>query len=89
MPNFWRPRHTAGLFAYPGVVMACPDDHITGADAARRFGFSRTWCNTARHRGKLRQRPCGHYSYREVQALELKARKTGMVLRGQRALITV
>lgn len=62
--------------------MACPDDHITGAQAARRFGFSRSWCNTQRYLGNLRQQPCGHYVYREIQELEAKVCKTGMVRRG-------
>lgn len=78
------PRHTAGLFAYPGAVnMACPDDHLTGAEAGRRFGLSRTWCNTARYYGRLVQQPCGHYRYRDVQKAEAEARKTGMVRSGR------
>lgn len=72
----------AGLFACPGVAMDCPDDHITGAAAARRFGFSRSWCNTARLGGRLRRLDCGHYLYDEVQDAEAEARKTRMVRRG-------
>lgn len=86
-PKARKPCHTAGLFAYPGVDMACPDDHLTGAAAGRRFGFHRTWCNTARTNGKLAQQPCGHYRYRDVQAAEREARESGMVRRGMRALI--
>lgn len=88
VPKTWKAPLTRGLFAYPGVVnMACPDTHLTGAAAARRFGFHRTWCNTQRTLGHLQQQPCGHYLYRDVQRLEAQARASGMVLRGARALI--
>lgn len=62
--------------------MACPPDHWNGAQAARRFGFSRSWCNTQRILGHLAQQPCGHYRYRDIQAAEQKARESGMVRRG-------
>lgn len=65
--------------------IACPDDHLTGAAAARLFNVSRSWCNTQRLRKKLTQLSCGHYQYRAVQAAEAKARQSGMVLRGARA----
>lgn len=82
MPANRKPCREVGLFVYPGVVMACPDDHLTGAAAARRFGFSRSWCNTQRLLGYLIRQPCGHYRYRDIQKAELDARKTGMVRRG-------
>lgn len=63
--------------------MACPDDHLSGAEAARIFGFSRTWCNTARYEKRLKQQPCGHYRYRDVQAADAKARLSGMVRSGR------
>lgn len=74
-----------GLSSYPGVIMACPDDHLTGAEAASEFSFHRTWCNTQRTLGKLERLPCKHYRYRDVQKLEAECRKSGMVLRGRRA----
>lgn len=67
--------------------MACPDDHLTGAAAARRFGFHRTWCNTQRYLGHLQQQACGHYRYRDIQDAERTARASGMVLRGTRAAL--
>lgn len=87
VPKNRKPCRKVGHFAYPGVDMACPDDHLTGAAAARRFGFHRTWCNTQRFNGKLQQQPCGHYRYRDIQAADKRARNSGMVRRGARAQI--
>lgn len=88
VPNYQKPCLTAGLFAYPGVIVNCPDDHLTGAAAARRFGFSRSWCNTQRYLGRLaQQKPCGHYRYRDIQKAEREARESGMVRRGARAAL--
>lgn len=77
--------HGGAFLASGGDTMRCPNDHLSGADAARDFGFSRAWCNTQRYLGKLAQQPCGHYRYRDIQKREAETRASGMVLRGDRA----